>query len=240
MGVARGDVRWRCDKEGCQTSDCGAWPTSTQQPAVLASPTPQVDGPHHFTANTFRPLGDMYARRTLLEARGWRVVSVPFYHWSGDSDENRQATLQRLIADARRGEGVEVLSHPTHLAASSDAAAAAAGAAAAAVAAGRAGGAQQEPAAADAEQSQGPGGQQLMTEQHPGQQASPQAPAEPVAAAGRTDGRGGAPQQHGSEPAAPAVEATLLLPPGFTEVDGALPSPGSGPANTGGCGEAPP
>lgn len=24
-------------------------------------------------------------RHTLLKARGWRVVSVPFYHWSGES-----------------------------------------------------------------------------------------------------------------------------------------------------------
>ena len=90
----------------------------------------EVDGPHHFTTNTFRRLGEMYCRcaalaagfrarfqfvavqfgqtaavrlrtsasltcrpccprhscrHTLLKARGWRVVSVPFYHWSGES-----------------------------------------------------------------------------------------------------------------------------------------------------------
>jgi hypothetical protein len=93
----------------------------------------EVDGPHHFTANTFRPLADTEGRcgarpsapqqanprpackalhvqpagcspsacpppdctlhltnacrRLLLRARGWRVVSVPFYHWYGEDGE---------------------------------------------------------------------------------------------------------------------------------------------------------
>lgn len=41
----------------------------------------QVDGPHHFTANTAAPLGETVARRRLLAARGWTVVSVPYWHW---------------------------------------------------------------------------------------------------------------------------------------------------------------
>ncbi|KAL4443822.1 hypothetical protein ABPG75_011559 [Micractinium tetrahymenae] len=61
----------------------------------------EVDGPHHFTANTFQPLGEMASRRKLLRARGWRVVSVPFYHWSGEEEEGRRALLQRVVADAR-------------------------------------------------------------------------------------------------------------------------------------------
>ncbi|GAB4822437.1 hypothetical protein N2152v2_009483 [Parachlorella kessleri] len=80
----------------------------------------EVDGPHHFTSNTFQPLGEMYARRSLLEARGWRVVSLPFYHWSGASEEQRQALLRRLLAEAREGRA----SHPTAAAAHAAAAAA--------------------------------------------------------------------------------------------------------------------
>ncbi|KAI3429562.1 hypothetical protein D9Q98_005650 [Chlorella vulgaris] len=61
----------------------------------------EVDGPHHFTANTFRPLADTEGRRLLLRARGWRVVSVPFYHWYGEDDETRRSLLQRLLREAR-------------------------------------------------------------------------------------------------------------------------------------------
>ncbi|KAL6783637.1 hypothetical protein ACKKBF_B05255 [Auxenochlorella protothecoides x Auxenochlorella symbiontica] len=61
----------------------------------------EADGPHHFTANTLQPLADMYWRRTLLHARGWRVVSVPFYHWAGAEDEDRRALLRRLLAEVR-------------------------------------------------------------------------------------------------------------------------------------------
>lgn len=43
----------------------------------------------------------LLGRRKLLEARGWRVVSVPFYHWSGVDEEGRQALLKRLLAEAR-------------------------------------------------------------------------------------------------------------------------------------------
>ena len=47
-------------------------------------------------------------RRTLLRARGWRVVSVPFYHWSGAEDEDRKALLRRLIAQAREEPAPEI------------------------------------------------------------------------------------------------------------------------------------
>ncbi|KAK2080103.1 hypothetical protein QBZ16_002499 [Prototheca wickerhamii] len=68
----------------------------------------EVDGPHHFTVNTLEPMADMYWRRTLLRARGWRVVSVPFYHWSGTEDEDRKALLRRLIAQAREEPAPEI------------------------------------------------------------------------------------------------------------------------------------
>ena len=48
-----------------------------------------MDGPHHFTANTLAVTGEMLARQKLLRARGWAVVSVPFFHWAGRADEAR-------------------------------------------------------------------------------------------------------------------------------------------------------
>ncbi len=59
------------------------------------------------------PRPSLARRRRLLEARGWRVVSLPFYHWSGASEEQRQALLRRLLAEAREGRA----SHPTAAAA---------------------------------------------------------------------------------------------------------------------------
>lgn len=69
----------------------------------------EVDGPHHFTANTLRPLGEMFIRKRLLEARRWTVVSVPFFSWSGLTSEERRLYLQRLLNQARAG----TVSHPT-------------------------------------------------------------------------------------------------------------------------------
>ena len=42
----------------------------------------QVDGPTHFASNTRRPLGPTLLKRRLLAARGWEVVSVPYFHWA--------------------------------------------------------------------------------------------------------------------------------------------------------------
>lgn len=58
----------------------------------------EVDGPHHFTANTFQPLGEMLARQKLLEVRGWTVISVPFYHWSNKTLESRRAYLHNVCS----------------------------------------------------------------------------------------------------------------------------------------------
>jgi hypothetical protein len=49
----------------------------------------EVDGPHHFTANTLQVTGEMLARQKLLNARGWAVISVPFFRWSGKTDTER-------------------------------------------------------------------------------------------------------------------------------------------------------
>lgn len=69
----------------------------------------EVDGPHHFTKNQLRPLADMFTRTVLLEARGWRVVSVPFFSWIGVDDLGRRSLLQNLLEKVRTGE----VAHPT-------------------------------------------------------------------------------------------------------------------------------
>jgi hypothetical protein len=43
----------------------------------------EVDGSTHFTQNQpYVPLGRTLWRWRLLAARGWRVVSVPYYRWA--------------------------------------------------------------------------------------------------------------------------------------------------------------
>ena len=69
----------------------------------------EVDGAHHFTRNTLRPVAQMFARITLLEARGYTVVSVPFYLWHGAEDSARRALLKSLLEKARAGKAA----HPT-------------------------------------------------------------------------------------------------------------------------------
>ncbi len=54
----------------------------------------EVDGPHHFTANTLQVTGEMLARQKLLNARGWAVISVPFFRWSGKTDTERAEWFQ--------------------------------------------------------------------------------------------------------------------------------------------------
>ena len=55
-----------------------------------------MDGPHHFTANTLAVTGEMLARQKLLRARGWHVVSVPFFRWAGRSDDARAQWLLQV------------------------------------------------------------------------------------------------------------------------------------------------
>jgi hypothetical protein len=60
----------------------------------------EVDGPHHFTANTHAVLGEARARRKLLTHRGWAVISVPFFRWAGQEDAARAAWLLRVRTHA--------------------------------------------------------------------------------------------------------------------------------------------
>ena len=55
----------------------------------------EVDGPHHFAANTLAPGGGMLARHRLLAARGWAVVSVPYYAWDQLNNAGRGAWLMQ-------------------------------------------------------------------------------------------------------------------------------------------------
>ncbi|KAK9818101.1 hypothetical protein WJX72_007196 [[Myrmecia] bisecta] len=56
----------------------------------------EADGPHHFTSNTRMPLGEMKARARLLNARGWQVISVPFFNWTGHTDAHHKALLRQV------------------------------------------------------------------------------------------------------------------------------------------------
>ena len=63
----------------------------------------EVDGPSHFLRNTRAPNGPTLARQRLLEARGWRVASVPWFEWAechGDAAA-QEACVQRCVLDGR-------------------------------------------------------------------------------------------------------------------------------------------
>lgn len=69
----------------------------------------EVDGPSHFSCNTLRPLGEMHARVALLQARGWRVLSVPYFAWVGLEQGGQRAYLADGLAQVRAGTSL----HPT-------------------------------------------------------------------------------------------------------------------------------
>ncbi len=57
----------------------------------------EVDGPHHFTANGQRPLGEMRARHRLLDVRGWSVLSVPYFLWAKQADDTAHILFLRQV-----------------------------------------------------------------------------------------------------------------------------------------------
>ena len=65
----------------------------------------EVDGRSKFTLNKpHLPLGHLRLRRRLLGARGWRVVSVPFFEWEhvGQDHVGQEEYLRdKLAATAR-------------------------------------------------------------------------------------------------------------------------------------------
>ena len=59
----------------------------------------EIDGPQHFTRSE-EPLGDTLARNDLLKARGWRVITVPYFAWP--QDKAMQKTLiSQLLSSVR-------------------------------------------------------------------------------------------------------------------------------------------
>ena len=63
----------------------------------------EVDGPSHFlhTRGEHRPNGPTLLKRRLLEAVGWRLISVPFYEWDAlNSLEAQRDYLQGALCDA--------------------------------------------------------------------------------------------------------------------------------------------
>jgi hypothetical protein len=62
----------------------------------------EVDGRSRFSlVEPYLPLGALRLRRRLLRARGWRLVSVPFYEWeqvAHDATE-QEAYLRRCLTE---------------------------------------------------------------------------------------------------------------------------------------------
>jgi hypothetical protein len=59
----------------------------------------EVDGASHFSANEpFVPMGKSVLRWRTLSSRGWKVVSVPYYHWAVlRTMDERKEYLWRLL-----------------------------------------------------------------------------------------------------------------------------------------------
>lgn len=64
----------------------------------------EVDGPSHFLRGTLAPTGPTLARDRLLAARGWRVISLPYFEWDAcRGDRRHQAEcLRRILSQLAR------------------------------------------------------------------------------------------------------------------------------------------
>ncbi len=59
----------------------------------------EVDGPTHFFSNKpAMATGETLLRTRLLEARGWRVISVPVVHWQRKVAGRGEAACQAYLA----------------------------------------------------------------------------------------------------------------------------------------------
>ena len=63
----------------------------------------QVDGPHHWLANSRAATGETLGRRRLLAARGWAVVSVPYFAWPAGALGEKQAYMHAVRCTAVPG-----------------------------------------------------------------------------------------------------------------------------------------
>ena len=64
--------------------------------SVSVLPQTQADGPHHWLANRRAPTGETLGRRRLLAARGWAVVSVPYFDWPSGGARDKQAYMRAV------------------------------------------------------------------------------------------------------------------------------------------------
>ena len=64
-----------------------------------------AEGQGRFFANSHLPTGNMIVRHRLLAARGWAVLSVPYYLWAELSEDLRRAWLFQARGTCR-------LTHP--------------------------------------------------------------------------------------------------------------------------------
>lgn len=66
----------------------------------------EVDGPPHFSGNSRTRLGRTEARDVLLRARGWQVLSVPYFEWNAQrSAGERRRWLGNLLMGLKGGKG---------------------------------------------------------------------------------------------------------------------------------------
>lgn len=63
----------------------------------------EVDGPFHYAINTLTPFGEDLARKKLLAARDWTVISVPFFTWQEADDD---AARKELLSQVENSKGV--------------------------------------------------------------------------------------------------------------------------------------
>ncbi|GLC42994.1 hypothetical protein PLESTM_001410700 [Pleodorina starrii] len=105
---ARGQLPAGAAEQSRATSSSGKRTTTTAQQLIRLAV--EADGPWHFTSNSRQPLGTTLCRRRCLEARGWVVVSVPYWRWydipPGDL-QGREALLAELMRGAGLGEVLE-------------------------------------------------------------------------------------------------------------------------------------
>ncbi len=102
-----GAVCERQTEDGLFSMDIGLELPSAQGRGSLIKLAIEVDGPHHFMSNKpTMATGETLLRNLLLEARGWRVVSVAVGHgvensvWERLNDSDRAEYLEGLLAKA--------------------------------------------------------------------------------------------------------------------------------------------
>ncbi|WIA37950.1 hypothetical protein OEZ86_001327 [Tetradesmus obliquus] len=76
----------------------------------------EVDGPAHFTNSVPRSLlGSSLAKQRCLQARGWAVLSVPYFTWADLAQQQKQQQQQQQQQQQHNAAGVHVKSRHTEL-----------------------------------------------------------------------------------------------------------------------------